>query len=177
VELPKVDHAEQFDRYKTTVDEPSRYHEAGFDAYQTGKIFVWLSKLFEARRNSNTLGNTPLDIQAVQEFGNRIFVMRSDIPYLPLEGPIPTPDRSSLFLLSSTNGVPLPSQDEILLRFSTLGCTIDRVLWLNALTCYVTLVDRSQEVEVSQAIRAADWPFMFGPFRSPAEFQEPLIRL
>jgi len=115
--------------------------------------------------------------QAVQEFGNRIFVMRSDLPYLPLDGPIPTPDRSSMFLLSSTNGLPLPSQDELLLRFSTLGCTIDRVLWLNQMTCYVTLVDRSQEVEIAEAIRAAEWPLMFGPYRSPSEFQEPLIRL
>jgi hypothetical protein len=103
--------------------------------------------------------------------------MRSDIPYLPLEGPIPIPDRSSMFLLSSTNGLPLPTQDELLLRFSTLGCNIDRVLWLNQMTCYVTLVDRSQELEVAQAIKAAQWPFMFGSYRSPSEFREPLIRL
>lgn len=31
VELPRVDHADQFDRYKSTPDEPSRYHEAGYD--------------------------------------------------------------------------------------------------------------------------------------------------
>jgi hypothetical protein len=27
-----VDHVNQFDRYKSTADEPSCYHEAGYDS-------------------------------------------------------------------------------------------------------------------------------------------------
>lgn len=30
VQLPRVDHADQFDRYKSTSDELGRYHEAGY---------------------------------------------------------------------------------------------------------------------------------------------------
>lgn len=29
VELPRIEHADEFDRYTPTADEPSRYHEAG----------------------------------------------------------------------------------------------------------------------------------------------------
>ncbi|XP_024372104.1 uncharacterized protein [Physcomitrium patens] len=169
VQLPRVDHADQFDRYKSTSDELGRYHEAGFDAYMTGTIFSWLCKLLEARGRICALGSSPVDILAVKEYGNRIAVRRCDLPFLPLEGPIPTPDRSSMFLVSSTNGLPLPSQDELLLRFSTLGCPVDRVLWLNQMTCYLTLKEKKGEFDVAQAIKAAEWPFTFGSFRSPSE--------
>lgn len=49
VELPKVDHAEQFDRYRTTADEPSRYHEAGYNPWlQVRVVLEWILDLIGA---------------------------------------------------------------------------------------------------------------------------------
>lgn len=42
VELPKVDHADQFDRYRSTTDELNRYHEAGYNPWTPNGRFFWV---------------------------------------------------------------------------------------------------------------------------------------
>ncbi|KAH9571562.1 hypothetical protein CY35_02G099800 [Sphagnum magellanicum] len=164
VELPGVVHSSLFDRYKTTGDAPHHYHEAGFDAYMTGTIFIWLSKLFEARSTTSAPDGHSLNLQVLQEHCNKVYVMRIDLPYLPLQGPIPVADRSSLFLLTAADGLPLPSTDEIMLRFSTIGCDITRILWLDQITCYVTLKDSSQAPSINQALAKLGWRVNFSPY-------------
>lgn len=43
VELPKVDHADRFDRYRSSADEPSRYHEAGYNSWTPNeRCLYWM---------------------------------------------------------------------------------------------------------------------------------------
>jgi hypothetical protein len=130
----------------------------------TGTIFIWLSKLFEARSTTSAPDGHTLNLQVLQEHCNKVYVMRIDLPYLPLQGPIPVADRSSLFLLTAADGLPLPSTDEIMLRFSTIGCDITRILWLDQITCYVTLKDSSQAPSINQALAKLGWRVNFSPY-------------
>ncbi|KAJ8660618.1 hypothetical protein O0I10_003666 [Lichtheimia ornata] len=99
----RIEMAPGYDRY--THDGESPQHEAGFDAYMTGTIYLGFVRYIhesEAKDNKEKKEKTE-DKEAVEEnknpflastlipYYNRLYQMRSDYPYLDLTGPEPTP--------------------------------------------------------------------------------------
>lgn len=81
-------------------------HEAGYDSYATGYIFIRLMDIC-AKRNSAfsspSLVSKPQSTIAsiMSQFNGKIFIARSDLPFLALIGPDPTIDRSSCLYVSN----------------------------------------------------------------------------
>ncbi|KAL4459112.1 hypothetical protein ABPG75_013977 [Micractinium tetrahymenae] len=103
-ELPAVEHAPGFERYKDANTEAFA-HEAGYDAYMTGAAFACLVRLFEAAEAGAAGAAAPgaaqqPQLDAVQQLCWRMNISRSDMPYAALQGEDPQPDRSHVFYLS-----------------------------------------------------------------------------
>ncbi|EFN53567.1 hypothetical protein CHLNCDRAFT_136728 [Chlorella variabilis] len=102
-ELPLVEHAAGFERYKGAATEAFA-HEAGYDAYMTGAAFACLMRLYEADAAGAGVGGflaPPAEqqpaVEAVRHLCWRMNISRSDMPYAALQGEDPIPDRSHIF--------------------------------------------------------------------------------
>ncbi|KAH7032223.1 ribonuclease H-like domain-containing protein [Linnemannia elongata] len=77
----------------------AKYHEAGYDAFITGQAYLPILE----KRKREIMENPTLDFlsdQELQEYYNKLHVMRSDIPVLYLAGPDPEPeDRPYSYML------------------------------------------------------------------------------
>ncbi|PRW61321.1 poly(A)-specific ribonuclease PARN isoform X3 [Chlorella sorokiniana] len=98
-ELPAVDHAPGFERYKG-VDTEAYAHEAGFDAFMTGAVFACLLRLYEATSGATPAAGQQPDLAAVEDRCWRMHLSRSDLPYAALQGEDAEADRSHVFWIS-----------------------------------------------------------------------------
>ncbi|XP_076473085.1 pre-piRNA 3'-exonuclease trimmer-like [Babylonia areolata] len=108
--MPSVTHAKGFDRY-TLQNTP---HEAGFDAYVCGYVFIRLCHLERFRNNKNSLvGYCPIQLylKSAEPFCNHINVIRATVSYICLEGPDPPSKRpQQLFVRCRKRGERLNTQ-------------------------------------------------------------------
>jgi len=88
---PQISHADGFDKY-TDSGSHAHVHEAGYDAYLTGYVFLRLAHL-AATKNIRTMESRPLELRdhldALSSFRNCVNITRAALRYLNFEGPDP----------------------------------------------------------------------------------------
>lgn len=93
--LPPIELGKKFKRYL----EESLYHEAGYDAFATGAVFLGMaSRIIET---SEATAITPLH-PTLQEYINKLYMIRH-LTFLNLCGPDVIPERSDIFYVSGLN--------------------------------------------------------------------------
>lgn len=125
------------------AEDKSRFHEAGFDALITGVAYLRMAyHLAEARTGSadDLLPTGPL----MEEYRNKLFLLRSDIPYYNLAGPDPTPDRAGVFYVH--NFSPSLRTGDIVRHFGSFGRVF--VNWVDDTSLFITLSDKAQAPHV-----------------------------
>lgn len=137
--LRKTDLEEEFSSY---VDGDA-YHEAGFDAYATGAVFIALA---------NKIGcgaRVDFNHEELSPILNRFFVMHYD-GLLNLAGPDDVPDRNNVFYLRElTKEVKTNNLVDLFARFGKI-----RVKWTGDTTAFVIFTsDTGAPFEVSPEIR------------------------
>jgi len=100
---PQIKHAEGFDKY---VNGGGAVHEAGYDAYLTGYIFLRLAHL-AATKNIRSTESRPMEwhdhIQALSSFKNCLNITRAAVRFLNFEGPDPACNFPECFLVRLKN--------------------------------------------------------------------------
>ncbi|KAL8614012.1 hypothetical protein ACOMHN_023247 [Nucella lapillus] len=87
-DMPTVSHAKGFERY-LSHDTP---HEAGFDAYICGCVFIRLCHLERFKHQKNVLvGYCPIQfyLQSTASLCNRVNIIRATVNYIRLDGEDP----------------------------------------------------------------------------------------
>jgi len=126
-------------------EQGARYHEAGYDAYVTGKCFLSLLQRLGRHAGgggaARVLPNSPL----LQPFLNKLFLMRiPDTPYLDLAGPDPAPSREHVFHLTFPKE--WKTSDLINLFQERFGSV--QVSWIDDTSAYVALREKEQAGQV-----------------------------
>lgn len=133
-----MNHAQGFTRYGAgsgSEQELTFCHEAGFDAYMTGVVFARLLWLHGAREADAATGDKRL--HPLKGFANRVFLMRTDMPYAALSGPNPAAKRSHVVYVS---GLPAGTTNRDIWRAcDALGRITVR--WLSAGCCFLAFLD------------------------------------
>ncbi|KAJ3081397.1 hypothetical protein HK102_002366 [Quaeritorhiza haematococci] len=152
----------------TTLDTENSFHEAGYDAYVTGFGFLRMLDYIATRRRQsasirarleNPSDSAPtgfgteyyvdgvrrirLDSDMVREFRGKLFLMRSDLGHLYLEGEDATPDRSNIFHVSEFPAT--TSTFDIITAFRDVGPV--QVRWIDSTSCWV-IVRETENVAV-----------------------------
>lgn len=110
-----------------------RLHEAGFDAYATGVVFLRILGIHPENSQKQQF-----DFAFLDEFENKINMMNSTMSYVAISGKVDKPDYSSMFLLSN-----FPSDwktGDIQHTFKTLGFFF--VKWIDDTNCILILKDK-----------------------------------
>ncbi|TPX68544.1 hypothetical protein SpCBS45565_g02978 [Spizellomyces sp. 'palustris'] len=116
----------------TGYEDADNFHEAGYDAYATGVVFVKL--MGQIVKNE---GDRPLsfDSPAFQPALNKLHIMRSDIPYVNILGDEDIPDRSHVFKVYD-----FPSDvtlSDVQSEFKTLGSV--GINFIDDNSCFLTV--------------------------------------
>lgn len=135
---------------KTKNKGKESFHDAGFDAHCTGKVFVGVASLLAKDQQSaphlivERLVATAAE-DSVRELRDRIFMMQSDYEAIGVslsrEITQKHPDRSNLYVISGISPAMQPSDVENALK--NVGCerTNLRLFWVDSQTAYFTCAD------------------------------------
>lgn len=180
-QLPPVDHADGFDRYRGVADVASYAHEAGYDAYMTGAVFSRLVALLGSSSTSGTgtidgtTGDLPTEISfrfnlpteaprldPVDEYCWRANISRSDLEYAALFGDDPVPPRHNVLYLTNLDPFSYRHSGELYrklnLNIQNLGGQVRvTILGDDGAAALVELPTQDPEViaETAAAVRAA----------------------
>jgi poly(A)-specific ribonuclease len=141
-------------------ESSSLFHDAGFDAICTGRVFLCLlaHHLRPKGENEVALNSSLETLLQNQLFYNRLNVLQSDYAHLDLKGIELEPDRSSVLYLYNFAGSSHVSHSDIqsllqaLLKVShKISCQIS---WLNeASACFVQFEQAEQANDVLEAFK------------------------
>ncbi|CAI7928432.1 unnamed protein product [Closterium sp. NIES-54] len=98
---------------------------------------------------------------------NRVNVMFWDVKTLPLDGPLPAPDRSNLFLLSGFDAN--STTTSILDLFQSVGLGDVRVTWVDRTSAVVSVADSSLASLAVSAVEGSGWVGMIEAWRGAEE--------
>lgn len=141
------------------TDDQEQFHDAGFDAYCTGQVFLGLCAIVGQRDNKSPyecmrdiLSNCP-----PYDLANRLFMMQSDCEGMYLAGDEEAPDRTAIVHVSNFDSSVKTSHVQS--AFADAGFALDgrSIIWVDDQTLFVRLV--SQE----NAIRAAQMKYIKMP--------------
>lgn len=126
-------------------EEGARYHEAGYDAYVTGKCFLSLLQSLGRHAGGGGAARVLPSSPLLQPFLNKLFLMRiPDTPYLDLAGPDPPIAREHVFHLTFPKE--WKTADLINLFQERFGGV--QVTWIDDTSAYVALREREQAGQV-----------------------------
>lgn len=144
------------------VDLPSEesstnlFHDAGFDAICTGRVFlVLLGQFLRPKDLSESPLNDSFEILLQNEtLYNRLNVLQSDYPHLDLQGKEIEPDRSNILYIYGITGNPSVSDLQVVLQ--TLLKVTDKVScqihWLNDnMACFVQFEQTERATDILAA--------------------------
>ncbi|KAI5698138.1 hypothetical protein M8J75_002189 [Diaphorina citri] len=130
------------DRGYSTTNEKS--HEAGYDAYITGLVFLSLSHYLGARSQSGLTIPITAHAPVLDPVRNKLFLMRlADYPYVDLTGLEPAPDRGHVFVLHFPNSW---KTNNIVDLFSSYGPI--NISWINDVSAFVALHRKQEKCKV-----------------------------
>jgi len=119
-------------------EDESRLHEAGFDAYVTGVAYLRMAYQIGVTRGKGTNAILPGDL-LMEDFANKIFLLRSDIPFFNLVGADPEPDRAATLYVFNFD--PSLKTGDIVRHFSSFGQVY--VSWVDETSLFLTLADKN----------------------------------
>ncbi|CAI5996160.1 unnamed protein product [Closterium sp. NIES-64] len=99
---------------------------------------------------------------------NRVNVMFWDVKTLPLDGPLPAPDRSNLFLLSGFDANSTTTSSFLDL-FQSVGLGDVRVTWVDRTSAVVSVADPSLAALAVSAVEGSGWVGMIEAWRGAEE--------
>jgi len=147
---PEIEFAEGFSLY----NNKAIFHEAGFDAYATGVIFLKMAHQLMKASESSQIDLLP-NREFYSPFVNRLNLMYSNLIYR-LDGPDVIPDRSNIFYVY---GFPISTNTGDLFRyFSRFGSV--RIRWLSeteAFVIYDSKLDRQALISESGQFHFQDF--------------------
>lgn len=115
------------------AEETERFHDAGFDAYCTGKVFLGLCALL-AHRDGKPAVNCVSDVlsitQPYQGLSNRFFMMQSDCDSMNLAGQDEAPDRSALVHISGFDSSNKTSNLQTALQEAGFAADARAIIWM-----------------------------------------------
>ncbi|XP_008480634.2 poly(A)-specific ribonuclease PARN [Diaphorina citri] len=133
---------EMADRGYSTTNEKS--HEAGYDAYITGLVFLSLSHYLGERSKSGLTIPITAHAPFLDPVRNKLFLMRlADYPYVDLTGLEPAPDRGHVFVLHFPNSW---KTNNIVDLFSSYGPI--NISWINDVSAFVALHRKQEKSKV-----------------------------
>ncbi|KAJ3098487.1 hypothetical protein HDU97_003986 [Phlyctochytrium planicorne] len=134
-EKPNIEVHEDFQRYSDTSD---KFHEAGYDAYVTGASFLKMLGMFVP---TDSAGRIKFGDKALQPYLNKLYLMRSDAPYLNLSGNDDNPRRDNLVHVSQ-----MPREwkttDVQKHFFDAFGFV--HIRWLGDSSCFLAVRDQTK---------------------------------
>lgn len=140
--MPDVD-CEEGKGYKSVE---LKYHEAGFDAYMTGLVFLSLGNFLKKTRVLPSKGNDSIvNSPYLKPYINRLVLMRIADTHLNVSGPDTVPSRDHVFHLTFPKDW---RHNEINQLFSPYGSVY--VGWINDRSAWISLQDREQTVHVKK---------------------------
>ena len=148
---PNVLFAEGFGDYS----DESKAHEAGFDAYMTGVVFIAMAAFLEKQRD----GSAPcgeMDFEIIKPFLNKVFLFprMEDIPYLNLDGKDFMPSRNHVFHIEHPENW---SFSDIQKLFKDFGYVY--VTKVNKTSAFVSVAKRERATRVMQKLGKGDVPY------------------
>ncbi|KAJ3215259.1 hypothetical protein HDU67_000675 [Dinochytrium kinnereticum] len=135
--------------FQSSSPSTAQFHEAGYDAYVTGFSYL---RMLAAVLGEGAAGRVRLEDPNLLGLVNRLYLMRSDSPYLNLAGDDDTPTRANLLHLHD-----LPANwrtGDVQRHLSDLLGPI-HVRWINDSSCFIALRDASIADDGVQAILEA----------------------
>ncbi|XP_067936181.1 poly(A)-specific ribonuclease PARN-like [Watersipora subatra] len=125
------------------------FHDAGYDAYTTGKCFAIMAHTIGLKATP-PVQNLASNSKLLTPFINKIYLNRiQDIPYMNLAGPEVLPDREHLYYLSFPNT--WTRQDINQVFFPSLIY----VTWIDNSSAMVSLQERSENAQVKKLLSAS----------------------
>ena len=159
-----------------------------YDAYMTAAAFAGLTYCLQARdgedkgqrevggRSSREGGRPPCEsrlkttwwwwwcqdhsLEALAGYAYRLNLMRSDMKYLALSGPAPSPDRSHVFILSHMN--PEVTAATIIDLFESVGMSRPRMTWIDRSMVRVEVA--GCYLDLPSKLEASGWQGKCTPF-------------
>lgn len=122
----------------------SQYHDAGYDAFVTGKIFLSLVRALDPDNKKCCITNC----RPIEKFINKLFLMKAPDTCIDLANSDPEPRRDHVFHIS------FPSSwtgANILKLFSPFGCV--QLYWLSDTSAWVSLHDRNEGPKAKQSLQ------------------------
>ncbi|XP_075231184.1 poly(A)-specific ribonuclease PARN-like isoform X2 [Lycorma delicatula] len=125
-----------------------KYHEAGFDAYMTGLVYLTLGNFLKKTRLFNKSENCSItDSPLLKPYINRLHLMRVQDTHICLAGPDPTPSREHVFYIT------FPKEwkyNDINQLFTPYGSIF--ISWINDTSAWVSLQHREQTINVKNTL-------------------------
>lgn len=132
---PEVVVAEDFD---CSYDKKESLHEAGYDAFLTGRCFIALSN-FLGKCQDPPADRIPSKSPLLEPFVNKIYMMRPfDIPYMDLAGPDLNPPREHVFHISFPEDWRILDINSLFSAFGNI-----QIGWIDECSAYVALYNRA----------------------------------
>ncbi|KAJ3280896.1 hypothetical protein HK104_000340 [Borealophlyctis nickersoniae] len=118
-------------------DEGS-FHEAGYDAYATGVAFLRMAAIATGGD-----GQKPIDFghSVFRDTINKLYLMRSDLLFMNVNGPDDAPDRDHFFHIEGfPGGTPNPDlHDEFRPYYGQVS-----IHWIDASSCFIEVKDKEK---------------------------------
>eukprot|EP01080_Neovahlkampfia_damariscottae_P008747 gene8747-695_t len=128
-----------------------KFHQAGYDAYMTGFIFIKMSEFIGKERDKIFTDLTSID--HLKDFKNYMNVMQNDSYICLDEEENPIQDRSNVFYVTN-----FPSKnvknDDIRKLFKKYGRI--KIDWIDETSTFVTLDDKQKSIECLEDLASID---------------------
>ncbi|GAQ84865.1 Poly(A)-specific exoribonuclease PARN [Klebsormidium nitens] len=99
--------------------------------------------------------SSPVSLEALRQYSYRINLMGSDMPHLPLQGPLIIPERGHLFHISGFSEE--TRSPEIAGRFADLGLGAVDITWIDRSSAIVALRNRALADTVIDSMLGSGW--------------------
>lgn len=133
-------------------DGQEQFHDAGFDAYCTGQVFLGLCSIVGHRDNKSPY-ECMLDVltnRPPYDLANRLFMMQSDCDGMFLAGDEEAPDRTAIVHVSNFDSSIKTSHVQS--AFSDAGFSLDgrSIIWVDDQTIFVRLSSREDAIKAAK---------------------------
>ncbi|KAI9203692.1 ribonuclease H-like domain-containing protein [Polychytrium aggregatum] len=152
--LPNVVCAPGFDGY---TGPTQRFHEAGYDAYSTGLVFVKMISRVEEYTEGTRID---FELRSLKRLKNCLHMMRSDFACIKLETEEERPDRDHIFRIFN-----LPTtwrSNDVREACGRIGFEVDNIAWIDSSSAYIVLdpdIVEDAEIKILEAIKSEELEF------------------
>lgn len=137
--LPEIDGEEGYSYVPSDV----KYHNAGYDAFITGTVFLSLIRALDPDNKTSNLKNC----KPIEKYMNKLFLMKAPDTCMDLVNPDPEPSRDHVFHVTFPKHW---NANNIQKLFSPFGST--QLYWLGDTSAWVSLYQREESHKVMKSL-------------------------